>query len=82
MQTIKSFRSFDRPVQVAVANMLANNLGFSGSGFPGFPWLLMIAVGASCAASVVVLDRSRVLPSRAVNESPSTARRLQEASTG
>jgi hypothetical protein len=52
------------------------------SGFPGFPWLLMIAVGAGCAASVVVLDRSRVLPIRAANEAPSTARRLHEASTG
>jgi MFS family permease len=28
MQTIRSFRSFDRPVQVAIFNMLANNVGF------------------------------------------------------
>src|SRR6185503_16295799 len=28
MQTLRSFRSFDRPVQVAIANMLANNVGF------------------------------------------------------
>jgi hypothetical protein len=52
------------------------------SGFPGFHWLLMIAVGAACAASVVVLDRTRALPSHTLNESPSTARRLKEASTG
>jgi len=28
MQTITSFRSFDRPVQVAIFNMLVNNVGF------------------------------------------------------
>lgn len=28
MQTLSSFRSFDRPVQVAILNMLANNVGF------------------------------------------------------
>ena len=28
MQTLRSFRSFERPVQVAIANMLANNVGF------------------------------------------------------
>lgn len=28
MQTFKTFREFDRPVQVALANMLANNTGF------------------------------------------------------
>ncbi|HZO26176.1 MAG TPA: MFS transporter [Chloroflexota bacterium] len=28
MQTLTSFRSFDRPVQVAILNMLANNVGF------------------------------------------------------
>lgn len=28
MQTLASFRSFDRPVQVVLANMLANNIGF------------------------------------------------------
>jgi MFS family permease len=28
MQTLTSFRSFDRPVQVAIFNMLANNVGF------------------------------------------------------
>jgi len=28
MQTLSSFRSFERPVQVVLANMLANNIGF------------------------------------------------------
>ena len=28
MQTLTSFRSFDRPIQVALLNMLANNIGF------------------------------------------------------
>ncbi len=28
MQTLTSFRSFDRPVQVAIFNMLVNNVGF------------------------------------------------------
>ena len=28
MQTVTSFRSFDRPVQVAIFNMLVNNIGF------------------------------------------------------
>src|SRR5688500_10814364 len=28
MQTLASFRSFDRPVQVAIFNMLVNNVGF------------------------------------------------------
>src|ERR671913_2604806 len=28
MQTVASFRSFDRPVQVAILNMLVNNIGF------------------------------------------------------
>src|SRR5687768_1164408 len=28
MQTLASFRSFDRPVQIALTNMLVNNVGF------------------------------------------------------
>jgi MFS family permease len=40
------------------------------TGYAGVPWLLMIVVGVTCAACVCLLDRSGVLPNRAVNELP------------
>jgi MFS family permease len=49
------------------------------AGFPGLPWLLMLAVGLACATSVVVLDRRGLLAGRLPAERPSPSGQVTPA---